>query len=328
MDKFHIVVINLKHRADRRAKLEKNFAGWNLHYIEAIDKNDLPLHVFDAPVKTPGAWACFLSHQRAFLHSLQFPLSIVVEDDCRFLTPKALLRALEWCEANDNHDSWDIMSLDYLFLNEEHYPAGISRLVDSEARVFEMHNAWLSTMTVYNSRIREYLTRIPWAFYGNPIDGVFHGTFKMVSMNPKIVYQDDQGDIGASYSSLDPALDSRVYKAIKNLKPVAEEDQEATLRILSLQGFDLRRMIREEQIDILAFCGNHAEQPWFMGLYRLLGLLEPAVRLTLSSVATFCTMPQKKYSKLIWYNNQLTLDGKVVSLTPELMTLCNKYENT
>lgn len=322
MDRFHLVVINLKSRSDRRDSLEKIFAGWNLHFIEAIDKDELPQHFQQTQVRSTGAWACFLSHQKAFMHSLQFPMSIVMEDDCRFLTPEALLRVLEWCEANDNKTTWDMMIPDYLFVREDAYPAGVSRLIDPEQKIFEIHNAWGSTMIIYNSRIRDYLAAIPWAYYGNPIDGVFKGTFKTVSASPKVIYQNDQGNIAKSYSTFNPELDTRILTEISKLKEVEIEDSQECLRLLALQGFDLV----ESKVDILAFCGDFKTSPWFMGLYRLLGILEPAVRLTLCAMCIFCSLPRKRYLKMLLYKDErLVLDNRLVNKTPELMKLCNKY---
>jgi GR25 family glycosyltransferase involved in LPS biosynthesis len=94
-----ILVINCAGDADRRKSFESSTAGMNVRFVDAIDAR-LGVGVFkpyvsllreqfwfDDDIK-PGAFACFISHRKAWQTMVDedIPIALIAEDDSRFVS--------------------------------------------------------------------------------------------------------------------------------------------------------------------------------------------------------------------------------------------------
>jgi GR25 family glycosyltransferase involved in LPS biosynthesis len=117
MDCFYI---NLDSAADRKLRVEKNFAacrkpGWNLIRFPAIDKNYIVEHNILGVTK-PAEKGCFLSHEILMEQNLGDDKTyLIVEDDAQFGVRTCTL--IDMVLKRNRHLDWDILFTDVCIPN-------------------------------------------------------------------------------------------------------------------------------------------------------------------------------------------------------------------
>jgi glycosyl transferase, family 25 len=214
-DPATVVVINLKHRTDRRTAMEKQLStiGWDAAFFPAIRPETA------GSFPSIGARGCFLSHLAVLRHAFDARARrlVILEDDVDF-SPNfakdwvAASRALEQLE-------WSIF---YPGISMPSLPSGLSVLAPSTA-VTTSHFMIISGNTI--SAVVTGLEQILSRPAGHPLGGPMHvdGAYSTIRMqNPALITYTYSPILGYQRSSRSDIAHLRWFDRIGWMAPIAK----------------------------------------------------------------------------------------------------------